>query len=68
MTGKLLRVYLPDHHAASAAGVNLARRLARENASTPFADELTRLADEIADDREKLGSVLGELGVEPSSA
>ncbi len=66
MAGKLLRVYLQDHHAASAAGVNLARRLARENASTPFADELTRLADEIADDRERLGTVLRELGVEPS--
>ena len=66
MAGKLLRVYLQDHHAASAAGVNLARRLARENASTPFANELTQLADEIADDREKLGAVLRALGVEPS--
>ena len=66
MAAKLLRVYLQDHHAASAAGLNLARRLARENASTPFANELTQLADEIADDREKLGAVLRALGVEPS--
>ena len=59
-------MYLQDHHAAAAAGVNLARRIARENASTPFADELTLLADEIADDRVKLGAVLRALDVEPS--
>jgi len=40
--------------------------MARENASSPFADELTRLADEIADDRTKLGAVLRALDVEPS--
>ncbi len=66
MAGKLLRVYLQDHHAAAAAGLNLARRLTRENASTPFADELTGLADAIADDRAKLGAVLQALDVEPS--
>ena len=67
MAGKLLRVYLRDHHAAAAAGLGLARRMERENASTPFADELARLADEIADDRTKLGAVLRALDVEPSS-
>jgi len=66
VAGKLLRVYLQDHHAASAAGLNLVRRLARENASTPFAGELSRLAAEIADDRAKLGAVLRSLDVEPS--
>ena len=66
VAGKLLRVYVQDHHAAAAAGLNLARRLARENASTPFADELKLLADEIADDRVKLGAVLRALDVEPS--
>ena len=63
--GKLLRVYLQDHYAASAAGVNLARRLARENVSTPFVDELTRLAER-SPMTGKLGIVLGERGVEPS--
>lgn len=66
MAGKLLRVYVQDHHAASAAGLNLVRRLARENASTPFAGELSRLAAEIADDRARLGAVLRSLDVEPS--
>ncbi len=66
MAGKLLRVYVQDHHAASAAGLNLARRLTRENASTPFAEELTRLADEIAEDRAKLDAVLRALDVKPS--
>jgi hypothetical protein len=63
---KLLRIYLQDHHAASAAGLNLVRRLARENAATPFADDLTRLAEEIAEDRAELGTVLRALGVEPN--
>jgi hypothetical protein len=63
---KLLRIYLQDHYAASAAGLNLARRLARENAGTSFADDLTRLANEIAEDRAELGTVLRVLGVEPS--
>ncbi len=66
VAGKLLRVYVQDHHAAAAAGLNLVRRMARENASAPFADELTRLADEIANDRTKLGAVLRALDVEPS--
>ncbi len=66
MAEKLLHVYVQDHHAAAAAGVSLVRRMARENASTPFADELARLADEIADDRAKLGAVLRTLDVEPS--
>ena len=66
MAGKLLRVYVQDHHAAAAAGLNLAQRMARENVSTPFAEELTLLADEIADDRAALGAVLRTLEVAPS--
>jgi len=55
---KLLRIYLQDHHAAAAAGLNLARRLARENAATSFAEDLTGFAKEIAEDRAELGTVL----------
>ena len=66
MDQKLLKIYLRDHHAASAAGLNLVRRLARENAATPFRDDLAGLAEEVADDRAKLGNVLQALGVEPS--
>jgi hypothetical protein len=63
---KLLKIYLRDHHAAAAAGVNLARRLARENAATSFGDDLAGLAEEIAEDRAELGTVLQALSVEPS--
>ena len=66
MDQKLLKIYLQDHHAASAAGLNLARRLARENAATSFADDLAGLAQEIAEDRAQLGTVLQVLRVEPS--
>lgn len=62
----LLGIYLRDHHAASAAGLNLARRLARENASTPFGDDLAGLVEQIAEDRAKLGAVLRAQAVEPS--
>ena len=66
MDQNLLKIYLQDHHAASAAGLDLVRRLARENAATPFRDDLARLAEEVADDRATLGNVLQALGVEPS--
>ena len=66
MSGKLLRLYVRDHHAVSAAGLSLVRRMARENASTPFSDDLERLAAEIADDRKSLGTALQALDVEPS--
>ena len=66
MDQKLLRIYLQDHHAAAAAGLNLARRLAKENAATSFADDLAGLAEEIAEDRAELGTVLRAMSVEPS--
>jgi hypothetical protein len=66
MKNDLLRIYLQDHDAASVAGVALVRRLARENASTAFAQELRQLALEIAHDRETLAGAMHALGVEPS--
>ena len=68
MSQRLLGIYLRDHYAASAAGLNLSRRLARENASTSFGDDLAGLAEEIADDRSTLGAVLRALAVKPSRA
>ena len=66
MGQRLLGIYLRDHYAASAAGLDLARRLARENASTPFGGDLAGLAGEIADDRATLGAVLRALAIGPS--
>jgi hypothetical protein len=54
---RLLSIYLRDHHAASAAGVALARR-----ALGPYHP----LAEEIARDRRTLENVMRKLDVEPS--
>jgi hypothetical protein len=58
MTSRLLRIYLQDHHAASAGGVALARR-----ALGPHHP----VAKQIARDRETLEDVLRQLSVRPSA-
>jgi hypothetical protein len=57
MTSRLLRIYLQDHHAASAGGVALARRAL--GSSHP-------LAKQIAGDREALERVMRQLAVTPN--
>lgn len=59
----LLRIYLQDHLAGAAAGVHLARRLARGERATNLGARLDRLADEIADDRRALAAMMGDLGI-----
>jgi len=59
-------MYLADHAAAATAGLELALRTARSNASTPFGDALRGLADEIEDDRRTLRRVVSELGFKES--
>ena len=63
---RLLEMYLADHAAAATAGLELALRTARSNASTPFGDALRGLADEIEDDRRTLRRVVSELGFKES--
>lgn len=58
MASRLLRIYLQDHHAASAGGVALARRAL--GPSHP-------LAQQIARDRDALERVMGQLAVMPST-
>jgi hypothetical protein len=58
MTSRLLRIYLQDHHAASAGGVALARRAV--GPSHP-------LAKQIARDRDALERVMQQLAVTPSA-
>lgn len=60
---QLLAIYMNDHLAGSAAGVEMARRTRGANAGTEFAEPLATLCQEIEADREKLESIMEELGV-----
>ena len=53
-----LSTYLQDHRAGAEMGVNLAQRLAEENADTPYEDFLTLLAQEIEEDVATLESIM----------
>jgi hypothetical protein len=57
---RLLEIYLADHLAASLAGVELARRIARKN------PELDGVRAEIEEDRETLRRVVARLGFSES--
>jgi hypothetical protein len=59
-----LGVYLTDHLAGAAAGVELAERLHGENEGTPFGKVLAELAEEIKRDRATLETLIGKLGIE----
>ncbi len=65
---RLLEIYLADHAAAATAGLELARRVARSNASSSFGQALQRLAGEIEEDRQTLKRVIAELGARESRA
>ena len=65
---RLLEIYLADHAAAATAGLELARRVARSNASNSFGQALQRLADEIHEDRQTLKRVVAELEFRESRA
>ncbi|MDX6227075.1 MAG: hypothetical protein QOI76_465 [Frankiales bacterium] len=58
---RLLSVYLHDHLAGSAGGVELANRVAKAHADTPIGPALSRLAREIEQDRDALRQVLSDL-------
>jgi hypothetical protein len=68
MNRKLLRIYLQNHLAGATAGVELSRRIRRENEGTGYGDALAKLADEIAADRRSLESVMDDLGFGPDRA
>ena len=61
----LLSVYLNDHLAGAFAGVELARRLAKNHRGTPAAAELDRVAAEIAEDRATEFELMAALGIRP---
>jgi hypothetical protein len=58
MTSRLLRIYLQDHHAASAGGLALGRR------ALGLSDPLTK---QIAEDRDALERIMRQLAVPPSA-
>jgi hypothetical protein len=58
-----LIIYLNDHLAGATAGVELARRVASENETSPLGPPLDRLADAIERDRDELLAIMGELDV-----
>jgi hypothetical protein len=58
----MLAIYLNDHLAAATAGVELVRRAARSH-SGDRGEELTALAEEIAEDREALRDLMKRLDV-----
>jgi hypothetical protein len=62
---KYLATYLNDHLLGSTAGLELARRAARENQASELGEFLTGLAREIEDDRDTLLALMSELGVTP---
>lgn len=59
----LLSVYLHDHLAGAAGGVELAHHAAKEQADTPVGPALAALAHEIERDRDSLRAILGDLGM-----
>lgn len=63
MDNRLRGIYLQDHLAGSTAGQELAKRAAGSNAGGELGEFLSRLAQEIAEDREALVAVMDELGV-----
>ncbi|MFI0409303.1 hypothetical protein [Actinomadura sp. 3N508] len=60
---KLLGIYLNDHLAAAAGGVGLARRVAQGHRGSANAEQIERLADDIAADRGALLAILKSLGL-----
>jgi hypothetical protein len=59
----LLAIYLNDHLAGAAVGLELARRAQGSNEGTPLGDFLAGLAVEIEQDREELEAIMERLGV-----
>jgi hypothetical protein len=60
---RLLSVYLHDHLAGAAGGVELVKRAAKEQQGTPAGVTLAQLAVEVEQDRETLRAILSDLGM-----
>lgn len=60
---KYLAIYLNDHLAGSTGGLELAKRMAEENAGEEIGAFLESLVEEIAADRRELQAIMRELDV-----
>jgi hypothetical protein len=61
---KYLPIYLNDHYAGSTAGVELAKRAAKNNRdNTEFGTALANLARDVDEDRDSLKQLMDRLGV-----
>jgi len=58
-----LAIYLNDHLAGATVGVELSRRLARQNQDNEYSGVLERLASELAEDRGALLELMGRLAI-----
>ncbi len=63
-----LDVYLNDHHAGSAAAVELVERIRDNNEGTKLASHMERLLRDIEADQATLGAVMEALGVSTSTS
>jgi hypothetical protein len=59
----LLEIYLRDHEAAAAGGLQLFRRCAKANIGTPYAPDLRRLTSDVRADRDELRNICRRFGV-----
>ena len=65
---KYLATYLNDHLGAATAGVELARRAARQNEGTELGGFLSELVAQVEADRATLEAIMAELAVKPDRA
>lgn len=63
MNNKLLRIYLNDHLAGAAAGIELVKRTAKNNQDNTFGPKLNALYAEIEADRAALRRIMDDLGL-----
>ncbi|MEU7313819.1 hypothetical protein [Streptomyces sp. NPDC007083] len=63
MSADKLAIYLNDHLAGATFGTGLARRIARRGRNGAHGAELEHLAEQIAEDRNYLLTIMGELGL-----
>ncbi|MQY28818.1 hypothetical protein [Nocardia aurantia] len=61
-----LAIYLSDHYTGATAGVELARRLAKNHRDQRAGAPLRELAAEVADDRVALRRLMAQLDVRPA--
>lgn len=62
-----LQIYLRDHHAGSAGGVAMAKRVQKSHAGTDRKAIVDDIVRQIEEDRDQLGTMMARLDVRPSA-